>query len=187
MLLRIHTTEPLQDEIRGTFELPVWPYKEGPGVTPVELMTYFRELNVFRYEDSYTGGPSGTYAYAIMVPNDEGVWPQDWEMPLECFEHVLWVDDDTCEILEWPNDNPQGFALHRKITEEVGDNFAWAQFNTQVGIRACSSQFIAYTHGHNKAGNVTNAQTIREASPASARRYVSRVDKATHQSQNQER
>lgn len=187
MYLKLHSKKPLPQEIRGTFELPVWPYREGPGQTPVELRDYLKKLTVFRYEDDYTGGPSGMYAYAIMIPDEDGTWAQDWPGPIECYEHLLWVDNDTLEIIKWPNDNPQGFALHAKIVKETGDNYAWGAFNKKVELRACNSQVIVYTKGHNTPGNISNVNQIRTPSPKVAVRHVKNVDKSIHSAQKQER
>lgn len=187
MMIQMHSKAPLPEAIRGTFELPIWPYYDGPGVTPVPLMEYLRDLTVFRYEDNYTGGASGQYAYAIIIPDAEGSWAHEWEGPIECFEHLLWVDDGTLEIMEWPNDNPQGFALHRKIKEAVGDNYAWAEFNKKVVLRACNSHVLAYIRGHNTPGNITNVNLIEETSPKRAQRHVRNTDESLARQQIQER
>ena len=187
MMIQMHSKKPLPDTLRSTFELPVWPYREGPGQTPIELRDYLKQFTIFRYEDNYTGGPRGMYAYAIMIPDENGTWAQDWESPIECYQHMLFIDDETLEIIHWPNDNPQGFALHRKIEEATGDTFAWSEFNKKVELRACNSHVIAYTRGHNTPGNISNITQMKQPSPKTATRYVKTVDKSIHAAQKLEK
>lgn len=160
MLIQLFSKRPLPQELRSTFELPCWPYREGPGgQIPVELRDYLRKYSVFRYEDDYPGD-RGQYSYAILIPDDDGVWPSDFKSPINAYQHTLYVHNETLEIIKWPNDRPEGFELHRKIVEGTGDNFAWAEFNKSVVLRSVNAHAVVYISGHNTPGNISNIRQI---------------------------
>ncbi len=161
MQLILHSKEMFPTSIRSKFELPVWPYREGSGgEIPHELRDYLRGLTVFRLLDDYVG-ERGQFAFAIMIPDLDGTWAQNWPPPIKCFEHHLWIDGDTLQVITWPNDRPEGYALHTRIMAEIGDNYAWAEFNKPVVLHSCNSQSLHYISGHDNPGNISSTRGLK--------------------------
>ncbi len=147
--------------VRSTFELPVWPYREGPGgEVPHEFRDYLRELNVFYYLDDYSDDKNN-FTHAILVPNDEGQWPHEWKMPMDVYRQMVYIHDDTLEVGRWPNDQAEGRELYQKIVSATGDDFAWGEFNKPVTIAGVSSSIIRYIAGHNVPGNISKVRSIK--------------------------
>lgn len=167
MQIIMHSKKPLPNEIRGTFELPVWPYRNGPGAdTPHEFRDYLKALTVFRYQDDYFEEGTGNYLDAILIPDEDGVWPHQWEGSIKCFEHQLWVDSSdetfTLKIIEWPNDRSEGHQLHDSIKKATGDSFAWGSFNKSVEIFNVRPSTFNYVSGHNRPGNISKQGIIKQ-------------------------
>jgi len=147
-------------EIRADFELPCWPYVEGPGgKIPHEFLDYLKQYTVFRYLDDFIDD-RGNYSDAILIPDENGIWPNDWESPIDCYQHMLYIYPDTLTIAEWPSDVSSGRELHRKIVAVTGDNYAWAEFNKSVSLHRIFSSHLVYISGHNTPGNITTAKPI---------------------------
>jgi len=160
MQVMMFSKEMLTNETRANFELPVWPYREGAGKVPPEFRDYLKHLTVFRYEDDYIG-ERAEHLGAILVPDKDGSWAHEWESPIQCYEHRVAVDNNTLAVIPWPNDDPQGYALHDEIVKKTGDNLAWARFNKSVVLHKCTSQFVHYLSGHDAPPTIGKVGEIR--------------------------
>lgn len=161
MRIQMFSTKPLPNHIRAEFELPVWPYKEGPGGdVPIELRDYLKKLTIFRYEDDHDDG-RGSYLGGILIPDNEGRWPSEWESPIHCYQHLVWVDDDYLTVIKWPNDRPEGRELHKQIVQKIGDNLAWGEFNKSVVLHRVTAQMVHYISGHNVPGNISIRREVK--------------------------
>ena len=155
MQVFMHSSDPLPLELRSSFELPVWPYREGPGNVPTEFRDYLKQYTIFRYLDDEADHPS-----AILVPNSEGEWPHNWESPIDCYEHIVYIHDDTLEVGTWPNDQNET-KLHEQIVAKTGDNYSWGSFNKKVSLHRVDQKILVYIDGHNRPANVARHGKIQ--------------------------
>ena len=65
--IRMYSLRELPNSLRGTFELPAWPYYNGIGQPPPpEFVKYLMDLGVVRYQDDYEKFP-----YGILIDNPD--------------------------------------------------------------------------------------------------------------------
>lgn len=149
MQFKVYSTEPLPLSLRGTFELPAWPYYNGNAKDiPKELIDYFKKYKIVHYQDDYVKFPSGI----VIDP------PQT---PFIAFLSSGWVDDSDLKIIEWPMNAPPGmsvnYRLQEKINKKTGDNWAWGEFNSIYQIDSVSPQRVKLT----RLGKEEKAEIIR--------------------------
>lgn len=157
MQIKIYSIEPLPYELRGEFELPIWPYFHGPGIIPKQLLEYFQKYKIIRYQQDYGKYPSG-----IMIPGPDGEDYSKRDKPFDAFCTHGWIDDDDLKAMKWPmtdhEGNPvgsDGLALREKIRNQIfektgvkDDDWAWAQWNYPVVIGQINSRMVKLLDGY---------------------------------------
>ena len=151
MIIRFWHYKPLPTDIRGTFELPDWPYYHGEyGPVPEVLKRYCQELGIVRMELEKKG-------YKLFVPIDahnplrkeRGEWAHKWE-PWTGYMSSGNFDEKTLMIRAW---NPNAPKFEQRVSSGgAPDNYAWYYWNTTIRVLAMDSEMVKYGELTQKAG-----------------------------------
>lgn len=143
MQIRIYSINPLPDELRGTFELPAWPYYNGNATDiPKELVEYFQKYSIIRYQDDYVKYPVG-----IVVPY-QGKDYSNERSAFPAYLSAAWLDNENLSIIKWPYDDPRGHSLRAKIQDTIGDDFAWSIWNREVMVTRMTLSMVKLLSGY---------------------------------------
>lgn len=128
-----YSLSPLPNSIRGTFELPAWPYARSE-MDP-DLVEYFKQYDIFYYRDSIT--VPGQFRAGLITPGYESI-----KMPVRCYSHSCYIDygNRTFEIVEWWPQCSREFI--QQCMTDFGDRYAWTNFNEPRELRGYNNRFI---------------------------------------------
>lgn len=133
MIVDLWSFEPLNLSLRGSFELDAFP--NGDYHTFFE--DQMRSLGVFRF------GCSDVEAvpYAVIIKKEN---PEPIELPFTAYHSSCAIDDTDLKIINWPNDRPEGKALHEMMMEHpiMKDDKAWFRWNIKVDVLQVSMETI---------------------------------------------
>jgi len=135
MHCRIWHINPLQTDLRQTFELPEWPYFKGPyGPAPDELREYLQGLSIVRLELE-------GHSYKLVIPMKEDVEgypskdPVEWEgTPVNIFRSSCQLDEDSLHVLFWDTNNPEFSEYVKGRYSNIPDNASWYEWNMKLRV-----------------------------------------------------
>lgn len=122
MIVRMFSFRPLVEGIRGSFELPAWPYTTDDA-SYKQFSDYLTNMGIFWYEDSDADAPfSKVFTF-----------PVNFELPPSfiALRHRLVVDDATFKVKNWPagfRRDPKNIGWKNQA-DHYGDEYAWEEFN----------------------------------------------------------
>ena len=150
MIIRFWHHKGFPIDLRGTFELPEWPYFHGDyGPVPDVLKRFCQNLGIVRIEVEKK-------VTKLFVPTHEsdpvfeerGQWAYSWK-PWNGFVTSGNFDDSTLMIRAW---NPNAPKFAQKVTSGgAPDNFAWYYWNRRVRILAMDDEMVKYSDATQEA------------------------------------
>lgn len=130
--VRMYSLKPFDAALRGTFELPIWPYYNGVDKPPpAEFVKYLQDLSVVRYQDDYEKHP-----LAILI--DQPGFQFKGMKPTRMFLNSGILDDDH-KIIRWWGGKSE---LRETIIAKTGDDFAWYEWNSPVEVLAMTDMKV---------------------------------------------
>jgi len=136
MLVTLYSREPLPLEIRTTFDLQAWPY--NPEHSHL-FYDYMKKLTIFRYEDDQFTDGGKDIGHPLNIDKPSGPFP------FQAYYSYCALSNSTLTIMNWPADNPEGYAMLKKLDEHpIGkDRKAWFYWNAPVTINDWSDLLIS--------------------------------------------
>lgn len=122
MFVRFYTYEPLKASIRGSFELPAFPYNGNPKHYAL-FEKYLLDLNIFWYEDNISQWPKGVKRGPIINLT------RDLGDKFICLHHSCYIDDNILKIVNFPQSMINSDKSVQLTVERNNDSFAWKDFN----------------------------------------------------------
>ena len=125
MMIDLYSFYKLDLSVRGSFELPSYPNGDYHSY----FEDYLRKLSVFRF----TCTDTEVCPEEVLIKREEAV---DLVLPFDCYFNSCAISDDSLAVMDWPNDNPAGKALHAQLMSHpiAKDNKAWFSWNVKVSV-----------------------------------------------------
>jgi hypothetical protein len=130
----MYSLRPFPDSLRGSFELPVWPYFNGVDNPPhPEFIKYLKNLSVVHYQDDYP-----KYPYGIIIDHP-GLQLRDMK-PTVMYFNMCQLNEDNLRVIPWIKSVSPEFRTRTKAL--TGDEFAWYDWNKTVEVLEITSNRV---------------------------------------------
>lgn len=135
-LVSLYSLEPLPKEIRGTFKLPKWPFKDGErGPAPAETIDYLQKLSVVHYRDELNRYP----LLVQLIGQTKSVREMHG---FRAYFSMAMLNYKNMKIAQWSDKgNPENYG---KLIEKHGDDFAWLRWNEDKIIAEMTGDIVRF-------------------------------------------
>jgi len=132
MLATVYTLKPLPQELRGTFQIPAYPFSKDGGEVNPKFLEWAKELGIVHYRDSVLNK-------GLIIDPDEDTDMEELS-GFDCYKSQMRLLYKGMKIWEWTaGDEPRKLE---KIRKKHGDIFAWDEWNNLLVIGKMTTQAV---------------------------------------------